>query len=321
PIVQNVVNKIPHFGDVGCLETGKEVIREKLCASILREKSYRRLLQASHEYGSLGPYDFSADVVAVNGLYERFDISNRTTLVFQVHDACHNVTVLCDLRPDRDGCVGVRFDHFIAHKPASQVEVMNAVVVEQHAVQLGLIRGDGGSVSIPPDGLKDDGFADLTGFDALHGGCISGIVAAHKSDLQTHAGSRDSVQGCTGVGQVQGERLLRKNVLASRGGRADGLRVELVGSRDDHAINTALTEHVFQRTKGVFDLKVSSHLTGALYGRIGDSDEAAFGNKAANVFRVPSAHVANAKNANPQFSHANSLANLSALMNCLTGVA
>jgi len=71
----------------------------------------------------------------------------------------------------------------------------------------------------------------------------------------------------------------------------------------------------------VFDLKVSSHLTRALYGRIGHSDEAGFGNKAANVFGVPSAHVANAKDANPQFSHANSRANLSALMNCLSRVA
>jgi hypothetical protein len=37
-IVQNVVNEILHFGDVGCLKPGEEMVREKLCAPIFREK-------------------------------------------------------------------------------------------------------------------------------------------------------------------------------------------------------------------------------------------------------------------------------------------
>jgi hypothetical protein len=47
-------------------------------------------------------------------------------------------------------------------------------------------------------------------------------------------------------------------------------------------------------------------LTCALQDSIGDSHESGFGNKAADVFRVPSAHVANPENANSQFSHVRS---------------
>jgi len=62
-------------------------------------------------------------------------------------------------------------------------------------------------------------------------------------------------------------------------------------------------EHGFEAAKGILDLKLSRNLLRASRGNIGDGNQARTGDEVANIFRVPSAHLADSQNPNAQLGH------------------
>src|ERR1700690_3874614 len=91
--VQYVVDKISDLRHVRIRKTREEMIGKNLRATILVQESRGGLLHTSDQNRSGGSDNFSANIVAIGRLHERFDIANRTMPVFQVNHARNHVTV------------------------------------------------------------------------------------------------------------------------------------------------------------------------------------------------------------------------------------
>src|SRR6202521_2609907 len=106
--------------------------------------------------------------------------------VFQVNHSRHHVAVLCNLWTNRYGGIGVRLSDFILHEPTGEIEIVNRVVVEQHAIELRLIGGDRWSIFVAPNRLEQDGLSNLAGFNPFHRRRIGGIVRGTTPPLQSY---------------------------------------------------------------------------------------------------------------------------------------
>ena len=115
------------------------MIGKGLAAALGIQEQCRCLLQAANKNSSFRTHDLRAHIVGVNRLHVGFNISNRAFPIFQVHYAGDHIAVLRHFRADRNRRIGVGFDDLVAHQPASQVEIMNRIVVKQHPVHVRLV--------------------------------------------------------------------------------------------------------------------------------------------------------------------------------------
>ena len=259
--------------------------------------------QAPDQDRALGAYDLGADVVAVQALHVRLDISNSPTGEAQVHRAGHDVPEFRNLGPDRDRSKGVDLGNLIMGQPAGQIEVVNGAVVKEHAVDLRLVRPEWRHLLVASEGFEDHGLANLSRFDPLAGGKVSGVISAHEAHLQPDPGICHRAQRRLGALAAQAERLLAKNVLACAGCRLHRIGMELVRGRDQNRLDVFVFEHCLQAGIGVLNLKLFGHFGGAGSIHIGHGHQLCLGNPATQILRVALAHVPDSQHSDTQLTH------------------
>src|ERR1700693_624989 len=106
-----------------------------------------------------------------------------------------------------------------------------------------------------------------------------------------------------GVGEIQCEGLLAKNIFSGTSGELNGLRVEFIRRGNQDSIDLPVLQHLFEAAVGGFDFQLRRHLARTLLRGIGDSDQSRLRHQAAKILRVTLAHFSDAKNANSKVSH------------------
>src|SRR6266852_9757835 len=306
-VMQHALNKVADLSQVGIRESGQKMVGERLRAAIRSQESGGDLPDCSHQNGCFGTYDLGADVIAVDSLHVGFDITDCASRVFQVDHAGNHVAILGYLRSDGDGGIRLYFNHFVAHETTPQVEVVNGVVVEHHAIYVGLVSRERRHILVATDGLEDHGFADLAGLDPLHRSRIGRIITAHEADLQANPVGVDGGQCRVSVGEVGRQWCFTQNMLSRRGRGANSLCVELVGRGDQHATDVLVPDHFLQTGERMVDFQLGGDLAGACGGDIRNRHQAGVGHEPAKILGMPLAHLTYAQHSNPKFRHSVSL--------------
>src|ERR1700751_3060008 len=253
------------------------MISENAVRSGGAEECCRCFLETTDKDGTLGANNLGANVVAVNCLDIGFNVAEGAMGIFQGHNAGNHVSVLRDLRANCDRGISMNFGDFIAHCPARQVEVVNRIVVEQHAVDVRLVGSERRDVFIATNGFEYDGLADLPGFDALYGSGVRGIVASHETDLKANSVFYHRVDGTLSIGAIGGDWFFAKDVFARVSSSLDRVGMEFVGSGDENGVNVLRVEHLLETAQGCFDLEFLRSLAGPLRSNVSDSNEPRFG--------------------------------------------
>jgi hypothetical protein len=136
-IAQDGMHKISNLRQVSVGEASEKMIRQHLLAAASSQENRGNAVEAADKDRALRTYDLGSNVVTVNGLRVRLNISNRAALVLKIHHAGDHVSVLGYLGTDRaPWCRHGRLD-LITHQPARQIEIVNRVGIEQHSVHIG----------------------------------------------------------------------------------------------------------------------------------------------------------------------------------------
>src|SRR4051812_18370391 len=94
--------------------------------------------------------------------------------------------------------------YFIAHEPASKIEIVNGGIKEQHGVALLEIERRR-EFLIASDGFENDGLTNFATLDAAHGVGVCRVVTAHVAHLQANTGFAHGVERAIGIGKLCGK--------------------------------------------------------------------------------------------------------------------
>src|SRR5271154_6096570 len=139
----------------------------------------------------------------------------------QIYNPSDDVAEVRNFRAAYNRGVGMNGSYFILHNPARHVEIMDRVGIEEHAVHVGLVGGDGRFVLVAAQGFENQRLADFACIGFFSGRCIRRIVSTHEAYLQTYSSTLHSFQSVASLSQIKGQGLLAENVFAGRGGGAD----------------------------------------------------------------------------------------------------